>query len=564
LSERDVTGAGKRRRGEEAKRGTFVRGQLSFFPSSPLRVFPSWALLALALALALPGCLQGGLPLTPLSKELPAEPSSSYHYTWPAPVAFDAHGKPVASAALLDPARTPIGVEAMIPGSGGEPNVGVTPKGTIVVSSGDQTYRSTDQGKTWELAADLVGPLYPKMQDMFSSSDPDLWVDQDTGRIFVNNMNPTLECNYLQMSDGEGAKGTWTDRPFACTIPQEDHQKLMTAKPGPASPPLPLQGYPNVVYICVNKRLQVVGDNPLTGQPVGMGTSCMMSYDGGLTWPVERETYVNDQLCSNINGHPAAWPDGAVGMVLGNLGERCERPLTVVMSDDSGLTWTLKQCDKSLHQEEIDADITVTKDGTAYLLYRDLDQRVHLLRSKDKFNTCEKLDVAPPDVKLDTFTAITSGDDGRIAMAYLGTTDPQPAGATPSNATPGSVWHLYVTSSIDAESANPTFVTTQVTPDKDPVQVGCVWLGGGGGGPFRCRNLLDFIDMSHDKDGRWVISITDGCTPRNGCAGRVAESDDQSRDSEIGVVVEDRGESLYADKGVLPSVGLSWPAPETR
>lgn len=514
--------------------------------------------LLLVVVLLLAGCLQGGLPITSLKDTVPVATSS---YTFRAPVAFDGRGAPVSG---VDFANLPVGIESLIPGTGAEPNIGITPAGTVLVTSFDQTYRSTDLGKSWSLAVDLVGVAYPMMEDYFTTSDPDLWVDPDTGRIFVDQMNPAVQCTWLQISDKEGEPGSWTERPMACTIPLLDHQKVMTAKPGPKSTQV-MTAYPNVVYMCVNKRFDPYGVSRIVAD-AGMGTACAMSYDGGLTWPIERQVYINDQLCSNINGHPAAWPDGTVGMVLGNLGGNdCKRPLTVAISEDSGLTWESRVCDKSLGQKEIDADITVTPDGTAYLLYRDSDQLAHLLRSKDKFATCDHFKIAPPDHTLSTFAGITSGDDGRIAMAFLGTRDAQEIGATPSNATPGSAWHLFVTTSTNAQSDEPTFVTQQVTPDADPVQIGCVWLGGGGGGPFACRNLLDFIDMHRDVEGRWFIAITEGCTPRNGCAGAPdRESDYQSRDSQIGVIVQDSGWSLFAAKGILPSVGLEWPALEAR
>ena len=506
-------------------------------------------LLAALLALpALAGCLDPDLPLTPLAATLETNPAA---YTFAPPVAFDGAGNAV--PVPLDAARLPVGVASLVPGTGGEPNLGVTRSGAVFVTSFDQTLRSRDKGATWEVVQDFRSPGGSLARDGFSTSDPMLWVDVDTDRVYVNHMHPAIRCTYMMWSDDEGE--SWTQRPMACATPEVDHQKVMTAKPGPRTVVGP-QGYPNVLYICVNKRLDF--------EFLGLGTTCMVSLDGGMTYPYEREVWINDQMCGNVNGHPAAWPDGTVGVVLGNLGRECQRPLTVGVSEDNGLTWDARQCDPELGQKEIDADLTVTPDGTAYVLYRDDDQLAHLLRSTDKFETCERFRVAPPDHTLSVFAGIASGDDGRVAMAYLGTTDPQEPGATPSNATPGTRWHLYVTTSLDADAENPTFTTTRVTPDEDPVQVGCVWLGGGGGGPYACRNLLDFIDMVRDADGRWYVAITDGCTPRNGCTGTPGEWDDQSRDRQVAVVVQDRGESLLSGKGVLPSLGLQWPAPEER
>ncbi|HUR68949.1 MAG TPA: sialidase family protein [Candidatus Thermoplasmatota archaeon] len=505
--------------------------------------------LLLVVALLASGCLGATVDLTPLSATIETFDGA---YTFPPPVAYDASGAPLDAHALLSPDAMPIGIEQMVPGIGGEPNLGVTSSGAIFVTTLDQVRRTQDQGRTWETVWDLVPPGNVT-DDLYSTSDPMLWVDPDTDRVFVNQMHPGLQCTYMAWSDDDGA--TWFDRPLACSaIPGIDHQKVMTAKP---RLPVPTAGYPNVVYVCNNKRLDVFGLG-------GMGTSCFMSRDGGLTYPIETQAYVNDQLCGNVNGHPAAFPDGTVAMVMGNLGRKCDRPFTVVLSQDDGLTWQARQCDPELGQLEIDADMTVTPDGTAYVLLRDEDQIAHLVRSRDMFATCEHWRVSPPDNTLNVFAGITSGDDGRIAMLYLGTSTPQEVGATPSNATPGSVWHAYVTTSHDAESDTPTFVTQQVTPDEDPVQVGCIWLGGGGGGPFTCRNLLDFIDIVHDADGRWYAVITDGCNPRNGCTGSPEQSDFQSRDREVALIAQERGASLFADRGILPPLGLTPPMPLER
>ena len=50
--------------------------------------------------------------------------------------------------------------------------------------------------------------------------------------------------------------------------------------------------------------------------------------------------------------------------------------------------------------------------------------------------------------------------------------------------------------------------TTDVTP-KDPIQRGCIWMHGGAD---ICRNLLDFFDMTVDKQGRVQVGYVDGCT----------------------------------------------------
>jgi hypothetical protein len=466
-----------------------------------------------------------------------------------------------------DPARAPRVVERLIGLAGAEPNIGVTSTGSIFVNTYDQTQRSRDQGKTWEVAYDYVTPGSPNVEDMFSTLDPMLWVDPDTDRVFVSQMQgtgPTGYCTYLTWSDDDGE--SWLERPAACGYPHIDHQKIMTARYGPGMPAPPNPVYPTVLYMCTNNQ--------------ELGMWCVESFDGGLTFAEQQQVSPQDLQCANINGHPVAWPDGTVAVPMGGgLGKpsECLRPPTLYVTETNGIGvpafdlmgvatpnevpgWTYRVCAPDFIQREIDPDLTVTPDGTAYMLFRHDDQLHYLLRSTDKFATCDVFKVTPPGITLGVFAGITSGADGRIAMTWLGTRDPQEPGATPSNATGGSIWHAYHTVVLDAGAPDPTFVHFQVTPIEDPVQVGCVWLGGGGGGPQACRNLLDFIDMVSDREGRTYAAITDGCTPRTGCAGDVHSIGYQSRDREIGVLVLDGGLGLVSDTP-LPPIGLRPPEP---
>jgi hypothetical protein len=66
------------------------------------------------------------------------------------------------------------------------------------------------------------------------------------------------------------------------------------------------------------------------------------------------------------------------------------------------------------------------------------------------------------------------------------------------------VWYLYVSFTYDGGK---TWTTVNATPD-EPVQRGCI-APGGGASP--CRNMLDFNDMTVDKQGRVIVAYTDGC-----------------------------------------------------
>jgi hypothetical protein len=132
-------------------------------------------------------------------------------------------------------------------------------------------------------------------------------------------------------------------------------------------------------------------------------------------------------------------------------------------------------------------------------------------------------------------------------MGYLANRDTT---AEPSKAENATRWHLFVTYSLDAGNATPTFVTRQATPDDDPVQIGCVWLNGGSN---PCRNMLDFIDMAHDLDGRVFVAITDGCTEN--CSRNPAATNADSHRRDGAVVVLSEGPSLFAAKPAIVADG---------
>ena len=98
------------------------------------------------------------------------------------------------------------------------------------------------------------------------------------------------------------------------------------------------------------------------------------------------------------------------------------------------------------------------------------------------------------------FPALVAGDDNRAAFAFLGTT----SGGDDQKSTFTGVWHLYVATTFDGGA---TWTTIDATPS-DPVQRGCIWMGGGSN---QCRNLLDFMDATVDKTGHVLVGYADGC-----------------------------------------------------
>ncbi|MBI2077427.1 MAG: exo-alpha-sialidase [Euryarchaeota archaeon] len=553
----------------------------------------------------LAGCL--GPSMGPSGIRSAAQVSKFDNFHKAGMVVTDGYGNLLATHPFLsDPETAPVLSYQLTPNNGPEPHIAVTDKGTVLVSTMNRVVASWDHGATWSVVWNYASPRAPNMQNRYGSWDPMLWMDPSTDRVFIAHLGP-LEpyvtggglglppmpwCVYLLYSDDEGK--TWSDGndPVfgkvptgsgtggvqSCLFPFIDHQKIAAGKPGPKTSDhfrSLREGTPNkwenVLYLCYNKYDVSQGVlNTYAWKNDVTGTWCEVSFDSGQNFVYSKQV-VNQRGdgvaagCFGINGHPTVHTDGTVFLPLGGFPEtRCGNlPPTVAVSEDSGQTWTIRPMDDAtVGQMEIDPDITVTPDGTAYMLFRNKNQHAMLARSHDKFQTWEgPWRVSPPDHTLNVFTGISSGDDGRIAMTYLGTVTPQTKLATPSNATGGTLWDAYVTYSVDADSASPTFFTQQVNPTEDPVQVGCVWLRGG---PSACRNLLDFIDAVTDAEGRMFSVVTDGCNPRNGCTADTDSANYQSRDAQATVIVQDGGLSLFAEKGNLGRFWLQNPQPLPR
>src|SRR2546425_6024712 len=69
---------------------------------------------------------------------------------------------------------------------------------------------------------------------------------------------------------------------------------------------------------------------------------------------------------------------------------------------------------------------------------------------------------------------------------------------------------LYVAETFDGGQH---WSTTDATPNT-PIQRGCIWIHGGAN---ICRNLLDFFDMTVDREGRVEVGYVNGCAGGN-CA----------------------------------------------
>jgi hypothetical protein len=376
---------------------------------------------------------------------------------------------------------------------GSEVNLGITRAGVVFFGGWDHIARSGDGGRTWEVAT----PPTPVAADRV------LVVDRATDRVFVDDM--TLACTVLSWSDDLGQ--TWTTNPAACGGGVTDHQKVAvgkrTALPDPTG-----SLYPNIVYVC---------SNSLTHTP------CAASLDGGRTFgpgvPVglaEPATGRVTPTCA-FQGVPVAAPDGTVYQPRTQCGAAVDR------SADNGLTWERHAVVGDPAAVSGDTpDMAVTPDGTLYFFWTGADWLPRLSRSSDGGRTWSAPMVVGTGLGLRStlFPVVAAGSDGRIGLAFYGTTDAAEGWDGNPGSAPESVhWDLYAAVSTDAAGPAPSFAVTRVTTD--PVQIGCLSKLG------QCRNtnIADYIDAEVAPDGRLQIAYVDGCPP--GCNTAAASTADE-------------------------------------
>jgi hypothetical protein len=404
-----------------------------------------------------------------------------------------------------------------------EPALGITRSGTFAVCCvpvpedptrlGEATVVSHDGGASWS---------FSHVQRL-SSFDPMLAVDAVTDRIDELNM-AGVSCSNLAFSDNQGA--TWTDRPLSCAVPAYDFLKLAAGKPGPDANPLAGAAYASVAYQCRN-----VNEVSLTGPYVLLSNWCAVSYDGGLTWPVDREVAgrgvrVRGQQvtpsdgCGGVTGFPTVGPDGTAVLPIGN---GCDTFL-VGVSRDSGLTWALRAGPPHMGIISATPEAEFDAAGHLYVLWQDGNGTMQLVRSDDLGATWRgPWSVMPPGVHAASFEAMEAGAEGRLAMAFLGTNET--ARKDTGDVSDKARWHLYVVTAEQAQTDAPVLASYRATPLDDPDQVGPVCFGGSG-----ClRNLGDFITADQAADGTFVVAYADGCT--DGCAGK---PDATSKDDSAG------------------------------
>jgi len=366
------------------------------------------------------------------------------------------------------PAPPPLGQSA------GEPSLGVNwSTGNVLYVAALETLRVsfddsvTPAAATWE---DVSFPLTSAL-----TLDPILFTDAQTGRTFVAQLAGPASLMAFTDDDGD----SWLPSTSGL-VSGVDHQSVGG---GPLAA-LPGVGYPNAVYYC--------------SQGVALA-GCALSLNGGLTFNPAVPIY-NLLQCGGLHGHVKVAPDGTA--YVPNKG--CGTQQAVVVSANDGLIWAVRKVPGSTVGES-DPSVGLASDGTAYFGFVGTDGHPKVAVSHNKGMTWSTpKDVGTPfGIQNAVFPSVVAGDPSRAAFAFLGT--PTGGAGTGTDVNFPGVWHLYIATTYNGGS---TWTTVDATPG-DPVQRGAICLQGTTCGA--ARNLLDFMDIAIDAEGRVLVAFADGC-----------------------------------------------------
>jgi hypothetical protein len=308
--------------------------------------------------------------------------------------------------------------------------------------------------------------------------DPILFTDRQTGETIVSQLgfNPIVGLSSVSFNDGD----TWIPSQGSGINSGVDHQ---TVGGGPYHAPVPASQH--AVYYCSQDLVMA---------------QCALSADSGITYGPAVPIYTSE--CGGLHGHVKVGADGTVYVPNRGCKGPEARQQAVVVSEDNGATWQVRQVAGSL-QGASDPSVAQDSGGRLYFGFIHNGHIPAVAISDDKGLTWRNLyDVgAQLGIQNAVFPAVVAADQGRAAFAFYGI---KVLGTFDNFAFPPTPWHLYIAHTYDGGNS---WITVDATPN-DPLQRGGLHTGGGGD---IHRNLLDFFDANVDAQGRVLVSYPRGC-----------------------------------------------------
>jgi len=393
------------------------------------------------------------------------------------------------------------------------PNVASLRHGTV--NTGGVAFFTSNFNELRVSFDDCSSPARALWEDVTSPTegvttlDPIGFGDHVTGRIYQCQLSGGQ--SRVAFSDNDG--GSWTQAQGGPADQGPDHETLGGGPFAAGAPPHPL--YPRAVYYC--------------SQNIAGGAECGLSLDGGMTYLPGVDIFTPTQCTGGIHGHLKVAPNDGAVYVPNSSCATGSGTQGVAVSLDNGVTWNDHTVPGSTGSG--DPSVGIGANGTLYLGWQNGDGHPHVAVSHDHGQTWQHdTDAgAALGIQNSVFPVVVAGDDDRAAFGFLGT----PTGGNYQDSVNfHGIWHFYVATTYDGGSS---WYLVDATPI-DPVQVGSICTSG----TTACgadRNLLDFNDVSIDREGRVVAAFADGCVAP-GCD---ASSPSSSSRSAKGTVLRQSG-----------------------
>lgn len=431
----------------------------------------------------------GGTPL-PKSLDIPDAPQDNG-----SKVGFENFSAPgvLTQVNTTEAGQQPHGVE-YLGRNAGEPSIGDNwLSDTAVYISGLQTLFVNFNDSCPANGLSSTWANRPAATQVAVDSDPIGFTDSPLGRSFTGQLTLLSPSCKTSFTDNDGQ--VWVPTQGSGIASAVDHETIGGGVYHLPIPSLPTP-YNHAVYYCSQEGANNTG-------------FCSRSDDGGLTYgPSQTVTPPVLNVCSGLHGHVKVSPkDGTVYLPFNS----CDGAGSVGVSEDNGITWAVRHVQNGVVSTAPSASfqdpaVSVDANGRVYFVIGNNDTQAAVATSDDHGQTWQNLfnvsDIF--GLKNIRYPAAIAGDTNRAAVSFLGTKTPGDA----LQASFAGIWHLYVAHTFDGGL---TWTTTDATPNA-PMQRGCIWAKGGAN---ICRNLLDFFDMTVDKDGRVLIGYVDGCEGGN-------------------------------------------------